>query len=119
MLHFPKAKVTKPYISGSSFLYYYIQPCFPLFCLNFKAKAVTICVAYHYFPFFSLQVYEDEPVLQAFKLMRQKGVGGLPVVASGGRKAIGNISIRDIQFLLLAPEIYKEFRFVSIFWHFP
>ncbi|XP_071902007.1 SNF1-related protein kinase regulatory subunit gamma-1-like isoform X2 [Coffea arabica] len=57
-----------------------------------------------------IKVYEDEPVLQAFKLMRQKGVGGIPVVASNGRKAIGNISIRDIQFLLLAPEIYKEFR---------
>ncbi|KAL3512579.1 hypothetical protein ACH5RR_025296 [Cinchona calisaya] len=60
-----------------------------------------------------VKVYEDEPVLQAFKLMRQKGVGGVPVVASGGRKAIGNISIRDIQFLLLAPEIYKEFRSIT------
>ncbi|XAR50325.1 hypothetical protein NMG60_11004616 [Bertholletia excelsa] len=54
------------------------------------------------------KVYEDEPVLQAFKLMRQKGVGGVPVVESGGRKAVGNISIRDIQFLLIAPEIYKN-----------
>ncbi|CAI9113092.1 OLC1v1013628C1 [Oldenlandia corymbosa var. corymbosa] len=60
-----------------------------------------------------IKVYEDEPVLQAFKLMRQKGVGGVPVVASGGKKAIGNISIRDIQFLLLAPEIYKEFRSIT------
>lgn len=60
-----------------------------------------------------IKVYEDEPVLQAFKLMRQKGVGGVPVVASGGSKAIGNISIRDIQFLLLAPEIYKEFRSIT------
>ncbi|XP_027075105.1 SNF1-related protein kinase regulatory subunit gamma-1 [Coffea eugenioides] len=60
-----------------------------------------------------IKVYEDEPVLQAFKLMRQKGVGGIPVVASNGRKAIGNISIRDIQFLLLAPEIYKEFRSIT------
>lgn len=59
-----------------------------------------------------LQVCEDEPVLQAFKLMRQKGIGGLPVVQSGGNKAIGNISIRDIQFLLIAPEIYNEYRFV-------
>lgn len=46
--------------------------------------------------------------------MRQKGVGGLPVVGSGGMKAIGNISIRDIQYLLLAPEIYKDFRFVIL-----
>lgn len=51
-------------------------------------------------------------MLQAFKLMRQKGVGGVPVVESGGTKAVGNISIRDIQFLLLAPAIYKNLRFV-------
>lgn len=48
--------------------------------------------------------------MQAFKLMRQKGVGGVPVVQSGGLKAIGNISIRDVQFLLIAPEIYKNYR---------
>lgn len=55
-----------------------------------------------------VKVYEEEPVLQAFKLMRVKGIGGLPVVESDGRKVIGNISIRDIQFLLTAPEIYKN-----------
>ncbi|KAG5537175.1 hypothetical protein RHGRI_024566 [Rhododendron griersonianum] len=61
----------------------------------------------------SFQVYEDEPVMQAFKLMRQKGVGGVPVVQSGGLKAIGNISIRDVQFLLIAPEIYKNYRSIT------
>ncbi|RAL42822.1 hypothetical protein DM860_009329 [Cuscuta australis] len=60
-----------------------------------------------------IKINEDEPVLQAFKLMRQKGVGGLPVVESGGSKAIGNISIRDIQFLLIAPEIYKDYRSIT------
>nr|GMD35301.1 SNF1-related protein kinase regulatory subunit gamma-1 [Ipomoea batatas] len=60
-----------------------------------------------------VKVNEDEPVLQAFKLMRQKGIGGLPVVESGGTKAIGNISIRDIQFLLNAPEIYRDFRSIT------
>lgn len=57
-----------------------------------------------------MQVDEDEPVLQAFRLLREKGVGGLPVV-SGGNKPVANISIRDIQFLLTAPEIYKDYRF--------
>lgn len=42
--------------------------------------------------------------------MRKKGIGGIPVVESGGRKAIGNISIRDVRFLLTTPEIYREFR---------
>ncbi|XP_075519370.1 SNF1-related protein kinase regulatory subunit gamma-1-like [Primulina tabacum] len=60
-----------------------------------------------------IKVNEDEPVLQAFKLMRQKGVGGVPVVENGGSKAIGNISIRDIQFLLIAPQIYREYRSIT------
>ena len=60
-----------------------------------------------------VQVHEDEPVLQAFKLMRQNGVGGVPVVGDDNSKPVGNISIRDIQFLLTAPGIYKEYRSVS------
>ncbi|RVW52542.1 SNF1-related protein kinase regulatory subunit gamma-1 [Vitis vinifera] len=60
-----------------------------------------------------IKVNEDEPVLQAFKLMRKKGIGGIPVVESGGRKAVGNISIRDVQFLLTTPEIYREFRSIT------
>ena len=51
-------------------------------------------------------------MLQAFKLMRKNRIGGVPVVESGGEKAIGNISLRDIQFLLTAPEIYRDYRFL-------
>ncbi|KAF9603902.1 hypothetical protein IFM89_038621 [Coptis chinensis] len=60
-----------------------------------------------------IKVYEEEPVLQVFKLMRESGIGGLPVVEGSGRKAIGNISIRDVQFLLTAPEIYKNYRSIT------
>ncbi|XP_011083771.1 SNF1-related protein kinase regulatory subunit gamma-1 [Sesamum indicum] len=60
-----------------------------------------------------IKVYEDDPVLHAFKLMRQRGVGGLPVVGRGGSKVVGDITIRDIQFLLIAPEIYKEYRSIT------
>lgn len=60
------------------------------------------------------QVYEDEPVLQAFRLMRKKRIGGLPVIERGSNKAVGNISLQDIQFLLTAPEIYHNYRFDSI-----
>lgn len=60
-----------------------------------------------------VKVYEDEPVLQAFKLMRLKGVGGIPIVERDGTKAVGNISIRDVQFLLTAPEIYKDCRSIT------
>lgn len=60
-----------------------------------------------------VKVSEDEPVLQAFKLMRMKGVGGIPVIERGRAKAVGNISIRDVQFLLTAPEIYKDCRSIT------
>lgn len=33
---------------------------------------------------------------------------------TSGAKAIGNISIRDVQYLLTAPKIYKEHRFVVL-----
>uniref|UniRef100_A0A1D1XEL3 SNF1-related protein kinase regulatory subunit gamma-1 n=1 Tax=Anthurium amnicola TaxID=1678845 RepID=A0A1D1XEL3_9ARAE len=60
-----------------------------------------------------VKVSEEEPVLTAFQLMRAKGVGGLPVVEEGGKKAVGNISIRDVQYLLTAPEIYKDYRSIT------
>ncbi|CAL5017407.1 unnamed protein product [Urochloa decumbens] len=60
-----------------------------------------------------VKVNEDQPVLKAFQLMREKGVGGLPVMDTSGEKAIGNISIRDVQYLLTAPKIYKEHRTIT------
>ncbi|MBA0801867.1 hypothetical protein Gohar_012206 [Gossypium harknessii] len=60
-----------------------------------------------------IKVHEDQPVLQAFKLMRKNRIGGVPVVESGGKKAIGNISLRDVQFLLTAPEIYRDYRSIT------
>ncbi|KAI3897623.1 hypothetical protein MKX03_026541, partial [Papaver bracteatum] len=56
-------------------------------------------------------VYEDEPFLKAFKLIRENRIGGLLVVECNGQKEIGNISVRDDQFLRVAPEIYKDYRF--------
>ncbi|CAH2064834.1 unnamed protein product [Thlaspi arvense] len=57
-----------------------------------------------------IKIYEDEPVLQAFKLMRRKRIGGIPVVERKSEKPVGNISIRDVHFLLTAPEIYHDYR---------
>ncbi|MED6159785.1 SNF1- protein kinase regulatory subunit gamma-1 [Stylosanthes scabra] len=61
-----------------------------------------------------IKVYEDEPVLQAFKLMRKKRVGGVPVMDREQGKAVGNISLRDVQFLLTAPEIYHDYRSITV-----
>ncbi|KAJ8772295.1 hypothetical protein K2173_027472 [Erythroxylum novogranatense] len=60
-----------------------------------------------------IKVHEDEPVLQAFKLMRKKKIGGLPVVEKETGKTVGNISLIDVQFLLTAPEIYREYRSIT------
>lgn len=63
---------------------------------------------------FEFQVFEEDPVLKAFKLMRMKGIGGLPVVDVIGRKAVGNVSIRDAQFLLNTPELFKEHKSITV-----
>lgn len=47
--------------------------------------------------------------------MRKKRVGGVPVIKRGGTTAVGNISLRDVQFLLTAPEIYHDYRYVRGF----
>jgi len=51
--------------------------------------------------------------------MRKKRIGGLPVMERGGSRAIGNISLQDVQFLLTAPEIYHDYRFVITLFIFP
>uniref|UniRef100_A0A7N2MMV0 CBS domain-containing protein n=2 Tax=Quercus lobata TaxID=97700 RepID=A0A7N2MMV0_QUELO len=61
----------------------------------------------------NIKVHEDEPVLQAFKLMRKKKIGGIPVIEKGSSRAVGNISLRDVQFLLTAPEIYHDCRSIT------
>ncbi|KAG9446147.1 hypothetical protein H6P81_012275 [Aristolochia fimbriata] len=60
-----------------------------------------------------IKVTEDEPVLQAFEIMQKRAIGGLPVVDGRNGKPMGNISIRDVRFLLTAPEIYKDYRSIT------
>lgn len=56
----------------------------------------------------------NELVLEAFKLMREKQIGGLPVVEGQRDKIIGNISMRDIRFLLLNRELFPEFKQLTV-----
>ncbi|XP_073141750.1 SNF1-related protein kinase regulatory subunit gamma-1-like [Henckelia pumila] len=57
-----------------------------------------------------VSVQSDELILEAFKKMKDKQIGGLPVVEGPNKKIIGNISIRDIRFLLLKPELFASSR---------
>ncbi|KAL6839959.1 hypothetical protein ACP4OV_029769 [Aristida adscensionis] len=56
-----------------------------------------------------VKVHQDEPALKAFRLMRRKGVGGIPVVDEHG-KAMGSIMIRDVKHLLTASEGNRDYR---------
>ncbi|KAG0576205.1 hypothetical protein M758_5G061500 [Ceratodon purpureus] len=47
-------------------------------------------------------------VLEAFKLMKEKGVGGLPVVAGPDHHLVGSISVRDVRFLLLKSHLFAR-----------
>eukprot|EP00850_Spirogloea_muscicola_P008499 SM000045S16244 [mRNA] locus=s45:403433:406679:- [translate_table: standard] len=49
----------------------------------------------------------DKLVLEAFILMREKEIGGIPVVDTH-QKLIGNISTRDSRYLLLQPDLFAR-----------
>lgn len=59
-------------------------------------------------------VQNDELILEAFKKMKENNIGGLPVVEGPKRKIVGNVSIRDIRFLLLKPELFSNFRQLTV-----
>jgi len=47
-------------------------------------------------------------VLEAFVLMKEKHIGGLPVVGGPEHHLVGNISVRDVRFLLKQPELFAK-----------
>ncbi|KAG8054163.1 hypothetical protein GUJ93_ZPchr0001g30631 [Zizania palustris] len=56
-----------------------------------------------------VKVRHDEPALKAFRQMRKRGVGGIPVVDHTD-KPIGSIMIKDVKHLLTASEANREYR---------
>ena len=46
--------------------------------------------------------------------MRDNQIGGLPVVRGARKKIVGNVSIRDIRYLLLKPELFSNFRYMTV-----
>jgi CBS domain-containing protein len=52
----------------------------------------------------------NQLVLEAFILMKEKGIGGLPVVEGPEKKLKGNISVRDVRYLLLQPDLFAHRR---------
>ncbi|CAN4124376.1 unnamed protein product [Withania somnifera] len=60
-----------------------------------------------------ISIQSDELILEAFKKMRDNNIGGLPVVQGPKRKIVGNVSLRDIRFLLPKPELFSNFSKVA------
>lgn len=69
-------------------------------------------------PFMSIDevitVNSDDLILEAFKCMKDNKIGGVPVVEGPKRKLVGSVSIRDVRFLLLRPDLFSNFRQLTI-----
>ncbi|KAL6615024.1 hypothetical protein ACP70R_037294 [Stipagrostis hirtigluma subsp. patula] len=69
-------------------------------------------------PFMSIDevitVNSDDLILEAFKCMKDNKIGGVPVVEGSNRKLVGSVSIRDIRFLLLRPDLFSNFRQLTV-----
>lgn len=61
-----------------------------------------------------ISIQGDELILEAFEKMKNNEIGGLPVVEGPKKKIIGNLSIRDIRFLLLKPQLFTSFRKLTV-----
>ncbi|CAM8936440.1 unnamed protein product [Rhodiola kirilowii] len=61
-----------------------------------------------------ISIQSSEHVMEAFKKMRDHRVGGLPVVDGEKKKIVGNVSIRDIRHLLLKPDLFSNFRELTV-----
>ena len=61
-----------------------------------------------------MSIESNELVLEAFKRMKDHQIGGLPVVEgtanSTKNKIVGNVSMRDIRYLLLKPQLFSSYR---------
>lgn len=56
----------------------------------------------------------SELILEAFKRMKDHHIGGLPVVEGPKKKIVGNLSMRDIRYLLLQPDLFSNFRHLTV-----
>ncbi|KAK9675798.1 hypothetical protein RND81_11G031800 [Saponaria officinalis] len=61
-----------------------------------------------------ISINSSELILEAFKRMKDHKIGGLPVVEGPNKKIVGSVSMRDIRYLLLKPEIFSTFRSLTV-----
>ncbi|XP_027360366.1 SNF1-related protein kinase regulatory subunit gamma-1-like [Abrus precatorius] len=61
-----------------------------------------------------ISIQTNELILEAFKQMKDNQIGGLPVVEGPTKRIVGNLSIRDIRYLLLRQELFTNFRKLTV-----
>ncbi|XP_048441093.1 SNF1-related protein kinase regulatory subunit gamma-1-like [Pyrus x bretschneideri] len=61
-----------------------------------------------------ISITSNDLILKPFKRMRDNKIGGLPVVKGPKKNIAGNVSIRDIRYLLLKPELFSNFRKLTV-----
>ncbi|XP_047308599.1 SNF1-related protein kinase regulatory subunit gamma-1-like [Impatiens glandulifera] len=61
-----------------------------------------------------ITIESSDLILEAFKRMKDNQIGGLPVVEGPKKKIVGNVSIRDIRFLLLKPQLFSKFSQLTV-----
>ncbi|XP_020271644.1 SNF1-related protein kinase regulatory subunit gamma-1-like [Asparagus officinalis] len=99
---------------SSIFSTLYIAPKFVAFTSDFIHKSKKIGALFSGGLFQVINVNSDELILEAFKLMKENQIGGLPVTEGPTRKIVGNVSMRDIRFLLLKPELFSNFSQLTV-----
>ncbi|XP_021722956.1 SNF1-related protein kinase regulatory subunit gamma-1-like [Chenopodium quinoa] len=61
-----------------------------------------------------VSINSSDLILEAFKRMKDHHIGGLPVVEGPKKKIVGNLSMRDIRYLLLQPNLFSTFRHLTV-----
>ncbi|KAH7294515.1 hypothetical protein KP509_27G004100 [Ceratopteris richardii] len=62
-----------------------------------------------------VSIDSNKLVLEAFILMRERRIGGLPVIDNESRRVVGNISLQDVKYLLLNTDLFTKHRVLTVF----
>ncbi|KAJ3671126.1 hypothetical protein LUZ60_008552 [Juncus effusus] len=69
-------------------------------------------------PFMSVDemvsVNSDDLLMEAFKLMTENYIAGLPIFEGPNRKLVGNLSVRAVRFVLLRPDLFVDIRDLTV-----
>ncbi|KAJ3701890.1 hypothetical protein LUZ61_005595 [Rhynchospora tenuis] len=59
-------------------------------------------------------INSDDFLLEAFQLMKDNYITGLPVLERPSHKLVGSLSVRAVRFLFIRPDLFSDFRKVRV-----